>query len=185
VSWEGRYLEDFTVGDFYRHPLGRTVLEVDNAWLTLLTQNTAAVHFDRHYASGTQWGKPLVDSTFTLAHGDDLAALAGASQLAGIVLPKTESPDHVAAVAAVLGPRISVFALLETARGVRDGGLIAQAPWTANMIVVAGQTAARTTSIACLSNCVARSSPEWTMWLCMDRRAASASRARRFSSIAE
>jgi itaconyl-CoA hydratase len=41
VSWEGRYLEDFTVGDFYRHPLGRTVLEVDNAWLTLLTQNTA------------------------------------------------------------------------------------------------------------------------------------------------
>jgi itaconyl-CoA hydratase len=67
VSWEGRYLEDFTVGDVYRHPLGRTVLEVDNSWLTLLTQNTAAVHFDRHYASGTQWGKPLVDSTFTLA----------------------------------------------------------------------------------------------------------------------
>jgi itaconyl-CoA hydratase len=67
VSWEGRYLEDFTVGDVYRHPLGRTVLEVDNAWLTLLTQNTAAVHFDRHYASGTQWGKPLLDSTFTLA----------------------------------------------------------------------------------------------------------------------
>jgi itaconyl-CoA hydratase len=56
-------LKDFTVGDFYRHPLGRTVLDVDNAWLTLLTQNTAAVHFDRHYASGTQWGKPLVDST--------------------------------------------------------------------------------------------------------------------------
>lgn len=67
VSWAGRYLEDFTVGDVYRHPLGRTVLEVDNAWFTLLTQNTAALHFDRHYAAGTQWGKPLVDSTFTLA----------------------------------------------------------------------------------------------------------------------
>jgi hypothetical protein len=56
---------------------------------------------------------------------------------------------------------------------------------TANMVVAAGQTAAGTESIACLSNCTARSSPEWTMWLCMDRRAASASRARRFSSIAE
>jgi citrate lyase subunit beta/citryl-CoA lyase len=126
-----------------------------------------------------------VNGAGTPWHGDDLAALAGASRPAGIILPKTESPDHVAAVATVLGPRISVFALLETARGVRDGGLIPQAPWTANTIVVAGQTAARTTSIACLSNCVARSSPEWTMWLCMDRRAASASRARRFSSIAE
>jgi itaconyl-CoA hydratase len=67
VSWEGRYLEDFTVGDVYRHPLGRTVLEVDNSWLTMLTQNTAAVHFDRHYAAATEWGRPLVDSTFTLA----------------------------------------------------------------------------------------------------------------------
>lgn len=67
VSWEGRYLEDFTVGDVYRHPLGRTVLDVDNSWSTLLTQNTAALHFDRHYAASTQWGRPLVDSTFTLA----------------------------------------------------------------------------------------------------------------------
>jgi itaconyl-CoA hydratase len=67
VSWKGRYLEDFVVGDVYRHPLGRTVLATDNSWLTLLTQNTAAVHFDAHYAAQTQWGKPLVDSTFTLA----------------------------------------------------------------------------------------------------------------------
>jgi itaconyl-CoA hydratase len=66
-SWAGRYLEDFTVGDVYRHPLGRTVLPTDNSWLTLLTQNTAAVHFDAHFASQSQWGKPLVDSTFTLA----------------------------------------------------------------------------------------------------------------------
>ncbi|MGZ4542494.1 MAG: MaoC family dehydratase [Mycobacteriaceae bacterium] len=67
VSWQGRFLEDFTVGDVYRHPLGRTVLPTDNSWLTLLTQNTAALHFDTHYAEGTEWGKPLVDSTFTLA----------------------------------------------------------------------------------------------------------------------
>jgi itaconyl-CoA hydratase len=67
VSWTGRFFEDFVVGDVYQHPLGRTVLAVDNSWLTLLTQNTAAIHFDRHFAEATPWGKPLVDSTFTLA----------------------------------------------------------------------------------------------------------------------
>jgi itaconyl-CoA hydratase len=67
VSWRGRFFEDFTVGDVYRHPLGRTVLPTDNSWLTLLTQNTAALHFDAAYAARTQWGRPLVDSTFTLA----------------------------------------------------------------------------------------------------------------------
>ena len=41
--------------------------ETDNIWMTLLTQNTAPVHFDRHYASQTEFGRPLVDSTFTLA----------------------------------------------------------------------------------------------------------------------
>jgi acyl dehydratase len=66
-GWDGRYFEDFAVGEVYRHPLGRTVLPVDNSWLTLLTQNTAPIHFDAHYASQTEWGKPLVDSTFTLA----------------------------------------------------------------------------------------------------------------------
>jgi len=63
----GRYFEDFTVGDVYRHELGRTVTETDNSWLTLLTQNTAPLHFDRHYAAQTEYGQPLVDSTFTLA----------------------------------------------------------------------------------------------------------------------
>lgn len=66
-GWDGRYFDDFVVGDIYRHPLGRTVLAVDNSWLTMLTQNTAPIHFDAHYAAQTSWKKPLVDSTFTLA----------------------------------------------------------------------------------------------------------------------
>jgi acyl dehydratase len=66
-GWPGRHFEDFMVGDVYEHPLGRTVLSTDNAWFSLITQNSAPLHFDRHYASQTSWGKPLVDSTFTLA----------------------------------------------------------------------------------------------------------------------
>jgi itaconyl-CoA hydratase len=66
-GWNGRYFEDFTEGAVYRHPLGRTITTTDNAWLTLLTQNTAPLHFDAHYAAQTSWGRPLVDSTLTLA----------------------------------------------------------------------------------------------------------------------
>jgi acyl dehydratase len=63
----GRYFEDFTVGDVYRHELGRTITAADNVWLTLLTMNTSPLHVDAHYASQTAFGRPLVDSTFTLA----------------------------------------------------------------------------------------------------------------------
>ena len=66
-GWQGRFFEDFEVGDMYQHPLGRTVTTTDNIWFTLLTQNTAPIHFDQHYAAQTEFGKPLVDSTFTLA----------------------------------------------------------------------------------------------------------------------
>src|SRR5690606_27889353 len=66
-GWNGRYFEDFVVGDVYEHPLGRTVTTTDNSWFTLLTQNTAPLHFDHEYAANTEFGKPLVNSTFTLA----------------------------------------------------------------------------------------------------------------------
>src|SRR4051794_9859810 len=66
-GWRGRFFEDFEVGDIYEHPLGRTVTTTDNSWFTLLTQNTAAIHFDHYYSAQTEFGKPLVDSTFTVA----------------------------------------------------------------------------------------------------------------------
>jgi itaconyl-CoA hydratase len=66
-GWTGRVYEDFEIGDIYVHPLGRTVLPVDNSWFTLLTQNMNPIHFDHAYAAQTEFGRPLVDSTFTLA----------------------------------------------------------------------------------------------------------------------
>ncbi len=67
AGWQGRYYEDFAVGDIFEHRLGRTVLAADNVWFTLLTVNPNPIHFDVHYAAQTEWGRPLVDSTFTLA----------------------------------------------------------------------------------------------------------------------
>jgi itaconyl-CoA hydratase len=66
-GWRGRFYEDFEVGDVYRHPLGRTITSGDNIWFTLLTQNSAPIHFDHNYAAQTEFGQPLVNSTLTLA----------------------------------------------------------------------------------------------------------------------
>ncbi|MEM7749966.1 MAG: MaoC family dehydratase [Pseudomonadota bacterium] len=63
----GRYFEDFQVGDVYEHRPGRTITEADNSWFTLLTMNTHPLHFDAEYAKHSEFGKPLVNSTFTLA----------------------------------------------------------------------------------------------------------------------
>ena len=65
-GWTGRVFEDFTVGDVYEHPLGRTLLAADNVWFSCLTMNTNPIHFDAEYASRTEFGKPLMNSIFTL-----------------------------------------------------------------------------------------------------------------------
>lgn len=67
VAWEGRFLEDFHVGDRYLHSHGRTVSEADNTWFTLLTNNTHDIHYNADYAARTEFGQPLVVSTLTLA----------------------------------------------------------------------------------------------------------------------
>jgi itaconyl-CoA hydratase len=67
VEWRGRFFEDFRVGDVYRSRLGKTVTRTDNQWFTLLTLNTNQMHFNEHYAKGTPFGQPLVNSAFTLA----------------------------------------------------------------------------------------------------------------------
>lgn len=66
-GWEGRVFEDFTVGDVYEHPLGRTVLDADNIWFSCLTMNSNPIHVDAEYAGRTRFGKRLVNSCFTLA----------------------------------------------------------------------------------------------------------------------
>jgi acyl dehydratase len=66
-GWQGRYFEDFNVGDVYRCRLGRTLTEADNIWFTLLTSNTNQIHFNNDLARRTEFGKCLINSTLTLA----------------------------------------------------------------------------------------------------------------------
>jgi acyl dehydratase len=66
-GWEGRYFEDFEVGDVYRCRYGRTVTEADNIQFTLLTNNTNQIHFNRDYGEKTEFGNTLINSALTLA----------------------------------------------------------------------------------------------------------------------
>lgn len=62
----GLFFEEFTVGQVFDHEIRRTVLEADNMWFSALTYNPAQIHIDHDYAASTEFGKPLVNSLFTL-----------------------------------------------------------------------------------------------------------------------
>jgi len=66
-AWRGRFYEDFDVGDVFHSRFGCTITETENIWFTCLTMNTNQVHFNVPFAERTRFGKPLVNSTFTLA----------------------------------------------------------------------------------------------------------------------
>ncbi|MBW3098226.1 MaoC family dehydratase [Pseudohoeflea coraliihabitans] len=62
----GLYFEDLTPGREIAHELRRTVTESDNMLFSNMTLNPQPLHIDHDFASRTEWGKPLVNSLFTL-----------------------------------------------------------------------------------------------------------------------
>ena len=63
----GLYFEEFEVGAVIRHKLTRTVTQMDNMLFSNMTLNPQPLHIDAHFcATETQWGKPLMNSLFTL-----------------------------------------------------------------------------------------------------------------------
>ena len=63
---QGLYYEEFEVGRVFEHALRRTVTEMDNTLFSCLTHNPQPLHIDHEFATSTEWGKPLVNSLFTL-----------------------------------------------------------------------------------------------------------------------
>ncbi|CEJ11813.1 Bifunctional protein PaaZ [bacterium YEK0313] len=62
----GLWFEDFSVGQVFAHPITRTVTEMDNMLFSNMTLNPQPLHIDAHFAADTEFGKPLVNSLFTL-----------------------------------------------------------------------------------------------------------------------
>src|SRR5256885_17164612 len=63
----GRWFEDLPVGFTVEHVTRRTVTETDNVLFTTMTMNPAPMHLDADYASRSEFGRPLVNSMFTVA----------------------------------------------------------------------------------------------------------------------
>ena len=63
----GLWFEDLTEGLVVEHATRRTVTETDNVLFTTMTMNPAPLHLDADYAAGTEFGRPLVNSMFTVA----------------------------------------------------------------------------------------------------------------------
>ena len=66
IEQRGLYYEEFDLDAKYLHRPGRTVTEADNMWFCNATMNTQPLHIDYHHAAQTEYGKPLVNSLFTL-----------------------------------------------------------------------------------------------------------------------
>lgn len=62
----GLYFEEFTIGTVIPHAITRTVTEMDNMLFSSLTYNPQPLHIDFDFAQRSEWGKPLVNSLFTL-----------------------------------------------------------------------------------------------------------------------
>ena len=63
ISGVTRTYGELEVGAVYRSRFGRTVLEADNVWFSLLTLNTNPIHFDAEYAATTEWGRARGSAT--------------------------------------------------------------------------------------------------------------------------
>jgi acyl dehydratase len=62
----GRWFEELPVGLVVQHAITRTVTETDNVLFSTMTMNPAALHLDHEAAAATEFGRPLVNSLFTL-----------------------------------------------------------------------------------------------------------------------
>jgi acyl dehydratase len=76
----GRCLEDFEVGDVYKHWPGKTITEADDHLFCMITMNHHPLHTDAHYAeTSTQFGRNVVvgNLVYSLALGMSVPDVSG------------------------------------------------------------------------------------------------------------
>jgi acyl dehydratase len=75
----GRYYEEFSIGDVFKHWPGRTITEHDNTWFALLSMNQHPLFIDDHYAANQPIGRrPVIDTlVFSLTVGMSVADTSG------------------------------------------------------------------------------------------------------------
>lgn len=63
----GRYYDEWQVGDRLDHEIRRTVTETDNLLFSTMTHNPQPLHIDVEAAKASEFGRILVNGTFTFA----------------------------------------------------------------------------------------------------------------------
>ena len=90
----GRYYDEWQVGDRVTHQPGRTVTETDNLLFSAMTHNMQPLHLDAEYAKASEFGRILVNSTFTfsLAVGLSIADTTVGTLIANLGFDKVLTP---------------------------------------------------------------------------------------------
>lgn len=63
----GRCFDAWAIGDHIVHEIRRTVTETDNLLFTTMTHNPQPLHLDAEAAKASEFGRILVNGTFTFA----------------------------------------------------------------------------------------------------------------------
>ena len=94
----GLYFEDFRVGHSFEHRLRRTVTQMDNMLFSNMTLNPQPLHIDVDFCEReTEWGKPLMNSLFTLGLmiGMSVSDLSTGTTIANLGMQETRFPNPV------------------------------------------------------------------------------------------
>src|SRR5919198_902676 len=92
----GRYLEEFEVGDVYKHWPAKTVTEGDDHLFCLLTMNHHPLHINDVYAAGSQQGRNVVVGplVYSLAVGMSVSDVSGKA-IANLATEDLSHPNPV------------------------------------------------------------------------------------------
>ena len=120
----GRYFDDWTVGDRLAHQPHRTVTETDNLLISALTHNPQPLHLDAEYAGATEFGRIVVNGTFTFALmvGLSVADTTLGTLVANLGYDKVRMPAPVF-IGDTLRAETEVIALKES-RSRPDSGIV-------------------------------------------------------------
>ncbi|MER2265239.1 MaoC family dehydratase [Methylobacterium oxalidis] len=112
----GLFYEDFVVGTVVPHRLTRTVTQMDNMLFSNMTLNPQPLHIDAHFcATETEWGRPLMNSLFTLGLmiGISVNDLTVGTTIANLGMTEVRFPaplfegDTLRATTEIAGKRLS------------------------------------------------------------------------------
>ncbi|WP_017623925.1 MaoC family dehydratase [Nocardiopsis chromatogenes] len=148
IVQRGLYFEELKEGAVYQHRPGRTVTEADNTFFSTLTMNPQSLHLDAHFSASTEFGRPLVNSLFTLSTlvGLSVAQLTQATTVANLGFGEIAFPrpvfhgDTLYAETTVLEKRLSSsrpgngIVKFEHRALNQDGELVARAQRSALML---------------------------------------------------